>query len=343
MRIGLDTTPLARPYPTGVRRACEGLLGALREFTDLEVVPLAPQAGENERLWRHRRLPYLLEELDLFGLHSMVSAFPCQGPGRRVCTVHELPWRNGTRENAGPGHRFWAQFAVGRADAVLCPTEFVRGQLVQECGAGAEHIFACPWGVEERPLMTVIEQDALLKDLGLEGASFALALGATRPKKNLAGLIRAIADRADAGPHLHLVVTGERTEQLSQDLRLARDLGLGELVHATGHLEDAALDVLNARARFACVLSHSEGFGFPTLEALLRGTPVIVTEDSAQAEVAGSLGILTQLDRTESIVLAIHQALATAPGQSEHLRQHARAFTWARCARRVEEIWGRWS
>ena len=340
MRIGFDITPLSRPYPPGVARACRGLFEALERRAELIVEAHAPRAGENERAWRHLRLPREIARAGLDGFHSPISAFPARGPGRRVSTVHELPWRNGVSENAGPGHRFWAQYGVGRADRVLCPTEFVRAQLVRECG-GATRIVACPWGIE--PEQPGLEQDRqrVLERLGLADIPFALAAGATRPKKNLSGILRALARLTDSpgGDELQLVVTGEASSSLAGDLALAAHLGLRERVHITGKIGEDGLRGLQCGARLPLVLGHSEGFGFPMLEALQAGTPLVVTANSAQAEVAGAAGFPADSRNVESMVAAMHAALRAPAAFGQTARARAEEFRWERSARIVSELW----
>ncbi len=342
MRIAFDTAPLARPYPPGVVRSCRGLVEALEARSDVEVVRFAPGDGEAERTWRHVRLPALAERAGALGVHSPISAFAFRGTGRRVATVHELPWHHGVRENAGLSHRLWARYGVARADAVLCPSERVRADLLAECGGGATRVQACPWGVELAPLPRPDERAELRAALGLEGAHYAVALGATRPKKDLAASVRALCLRSERGlPALALVVTGPATPQLERDRELAGRLGVD--LRPVGELDDARLSPLLAEARLALVLSRSEGFGFPALEALASGTPVVVTAGSAQAEVAGAAGLAADPANAVSVVTAIERALALDGVARAALRERAAAFPWSRCAEQVAELWGQWA
>ena len=342
MRIAFDTAPLARAYPPGVARACRGLVEALEARDDVEVVRLAPGEGESERAWRHLRLPGLAERAGALGVHSPVSAFAFRGPGRRVATVHELPWRHGVRENAGLSHRLWARFGVARADAVLCPSERVRADLLAESGGGATRVHACPWGVDLPPTSEPDERANLREVLGLVGVPYAVALGATRPKKDLAASVRALGLRLERGlPALTLLVTGPTTSQLERDRALAARLGVD--LRPLGVLDDALLAPLLAEARVALVLSRSEGFGFPVLEALAHGTPVVVTGGSAQAEVAGAAGLAADPASAVSVTEAIERALAFEDAQRVALRERAASFPWSRCAAQVAELWERWA
>lgn len=334
MRVAFDTAPLVRPYPPGVVRACRGLVEALKRSGRMEIVELAPADGEGERAWRQRRLPRLAEEAGCAGVHSPVSAFPWFGEGRRVHTVHELPWRHGVRENAGLRHRFWARLGTRRADATLCPTEFVRRDLLTVAPRSAEQVHVCSWGSSEQP------SSGATVDLP---GPFVLALGATRAKKYLAASLRGLSALVSpAETPLQLVVTGEESEESAPDLRLARELGLEERVHRLGHVDEATRQALLRKASALVVFSHSEGFGFPVLEALAAGCPVVVRGGSAAAEVAGSCGVVVEPEDPPAVAAALYAAVAIADQDRDVRRARAAEFSWERCASRVEEVWLQW-
>jgi alpha-1,3-rhamnosyl/mannosyltransferase len=141
------------------------------------------------------------------------------------------------------------------------------------------------------------------------------------------------------GAELQLVVTGEETAQLRQDLGLVARLGLSRFVSTPGVIDEADLPALLRLATAVPVLSRSEGFGLPVLEALASGTPVIVPRDSAQAEVAGEHGLRVRPHLADDVA----EALLAAVERREELRaavpERARELSWARCAAQVEELW----
>ncbi|HEX6885005.1 MAG TPA: hypothetical protein VF530_16640, partial [Planctomycetota bacterium] len=142
MRVGFDVSPLVQPHSRGLARVVAGLVEALERRARLAVVRLAPPAGAGLRRWRQGELPRLAR--GLAGLHSFTSAFALRGPGARVQTIHELPWRHGVAENAGLRHRLWASLAARRATRVVCPSEHVARELGP---AVRRKTRVVPWGV----------------------------------------------------------------------------------------------------------------------------------------------------------------------------------------------------
>jgi len=234
MRIGFDVSVLHRPHPPGVARAARGLVEALERRGALEVVRLAPEPGESPRRFRALGLPRAVREQGLVGLHSFTSAFAARGPGRRVQTIHELPWKHGVAENADLAHRAWVAVGPILADRVLCPTEHVARDLRRRRLPGAHKVRVAPWGVgppfEPEPPPGVIDE-VVLERHRLGSDPFALCPGAVRAKKNLAALLEGVAElRRREGPALQVVVTGDETADLRRDLGLASRLGLSRWV-----------------------------------------------------------------------------------------------------------------
>ncbi len=342
MKVGFDVSPLHRPFPPGVARAARGLVGALERRGKIEVVRLAPDAADDLRAWR-RGLPRAVEERSLAGLHSFTSAFPWRGPGRRVQTIHELPWKHGVAENAGLAHRLWAAFGPMLADAVVCPSEHVARQLRKRVLPGAAKVRVVPWGVgppfAEEPPPDVVDE-VVLERYRLSEDPIALCLGAVRPKKNLAALLHGLAElRKRNGPSLQAVVTGAETAQLRKDLGLASRLGLARWVQTVGTVDEADLPSLLRLASVVPVLSVSEGFGFPALEALACGTPALVARGSAQAEVAGEHGFEVDPADAGSVADGLERALREREELRYVLPERARELSWDACAEKVETLW----
>ena len=346
MRVGFDVSPLTRPSSRGLRRVVLASVQELERRGVLEVVRLAPEPGRNLRLWRARELPRACAGQDLLGIHSFTSAFPCRGPGKRVQTIHELPWRHGVRENAGVRHRLWAALGPLAADRVVTATETTAADLGRRQLWGAAKLRVVPWGVGPEfapdPPPGEIDETRLSR-YRLPEEPLILCLGATRAKKRLGALLAGVAALGEhaslAGSRPHVVVTGPETRDLRRALGDAQKLGLAGRVTTLDEVEEADLAPLLRLAAVVPVLSASEGFGLPVLEALASGTPVLVTAGSAQAEVAGDAGIAVEPTDPDSVAAGLERALTRREALRYTLPERAAAFTWERTAVRLEALW----
>jgi glycosyltransferase involved in cell wall biosynthesis len=352
VRIGVDVSPLHLPHPRGIVRITRGLVGALERRANHDIVRLAPRADDvgargsrrgSLARWRQVDLPRAAADLELAGIHSLLSAFPLRGRGFRVQTIHELPWEHGVRESADFFHRAWAALGPMIADRVITATHHVERDLRARVLPGGSKVRVVPWGVDapftdEPPPGTVDE--VMLGKYRLPGEPLALCLGAVRAKKNLAAVLNGLAElRRRKGPLVQLVVSGGDTRALRRDLGLASRLSLTRFVSTPDEIAEDDLPPLLRLASVVPVLSRSEGFGLPVLEAIACGTPVLVPKDSAQSEVAGPLGIAVEPDDPRSVADGFERALAERESLREPLARRGREFTWDRCAAEVEEIW----
>jgi glycosyltransferase involved in cell wall biosynthesis len=343
MRVGFDTTPLERSHPPGITRPWKRRSRLSSGAASFEVVRLAPPRQGPLRSWRQRVLPKAVREHALTGIHSFVSAFPLFGPGARVQTIHELPWKHGVRENADLAHRLWAGLLSRRADAVVTASERVARELSGALAREGGRIHVIPWGVsaqfrEEPPPGAVDE--LVLTRYPFPGGAFALCPGAVREKKNLAALLAGhAAFRKRGGASVQLVVTGPETSDLRRDLALAQRLGIARFVSTPGTIAEADLPALLRLASFVPVLSRSEGFSLPVLEALACGTPVVVPRGSVQEEIAGEHAIAVDAEDPESVASGIASALERREELRHLLPARAREFTWERTAEGVERVW----
>jgi glycosyltransferase involved in cell wall biosynthesis len=104
-------------------------------------------------------------------------------------------------------------------------------------------------------------------------------------------------------------------------------------------VDEADLPSLYRLSSAVAVLSHSEGFGLPVLEALACGTPVLVPAAGAQAEVAGAAGIEVDARSPGSVADGLERALAERVERRRRGVERARAFGWDAAAEKVEALW----
>lgn len=302
-------------------RVVRECVAALERRGRIDVVRLVPPERGSLLRWRLSELARRASDLD--GIHSFVSAFPILGPGPRVQTIHELPWLYGVSENADLAHRLWNWFGPLRAQAVVTATEFSARDLRSRLLPGRRKVRVIPWGVGEPFGPGPAERLQVL-----------FCPGATRAKK---GLDAVIAGAALLTPRPTIVVTGPPSAELERCTlhALERDV---RLVHRE-HLEEPELVEHYRSALAVALLSYSEGFGLPVLEALACGTPAIVPRASAQAEVAGVAGLRVDPESPESVAGAIERA----EEEREELRanglERAAQFSWERTAAAIEDLW----
>lgn len=222
---------------------------------------------------------------------------------------------------------------VARADRLIAISETARQEAVDMLGVPRERLDRA-WPIPDdvfRPLPA----HSLRKLLVMLGSHlriperYVLTVSHIHHSKNLLTLLAAYAALPPSfRTSLPLVICCHLDPASEHSLRVhAEALGLGDDVVITGHVSDEELCALYNRATMVVHPSRSEGFGFPVLEAMACGAPVVTTTAASLPEVAGDAAILVDPDDAAAFTDAI-RTLAGDAGRREDLRQ--RGFEQAR-------------
>lgn len=177
---------------------------------------------------------------------------------------------------------------------------------------------------------------------------YLLFVGSEHPRKNLPTLLRAFA-RVVADPRcadVRLVKVGSPGDEeapFHEPTRRALDeLRLGDRVLFTGEVPDDDLPAYYSHAECLVLPSRAEGFGFPPLEAMACGAPVVVSTAGALPEVAGGAALLVEPDDVDGLAAALCRVLDD-PSLRGRLREaglrRAAEFTWDRTAAETRRVY----
>lgn len=179
---------------------------------------------------------------------------------------------------------------------------------------------------------------------GLDG-EYLLYVGKLEARKNIVRLIEAFAQvREECGFQGDLVLAGRRFWDLDGIDEATRKYGVQDRVRELGYVPDEDLAPLYSEAAAFVFPSLWEGFGFPVLEAMACGAPVVASAVSSLPEIAGDAAVLVDPTSTESIAQGIAQVIAS-PSTAGTLRERglrrAAEFTWDRTARKTMDAYHR--
>jgi glycosyltransferase involved in cell wall biosynthesis len=279
-------------------------------------------------------------------LHSLASTAPVWGPFRRVTTVHDLIYARFPEAHAGirdKGMRVLVPLAARRSARVIADSESTREDLVRVLGLPHERIDVVPLGLGAARRELAVPEAEIRRRLQLGDRRVVLSLSAKRPHKNLAALIRALAQVAPAARPV-LVLPGYPTAHEVELRKHASTAGVSDDVRFPGWMAEAAIEGLWELADAFVFPSLYEGFGLPVLEAMARGVPVACSNASSLPEVAGDAALLFDPHDEAAIARALKRLLDD-PIEAERLRlaglERAREFTWERTAHLTLESYER--
>jgi len=174
--------------------------------------------------------------------------------------------------------------------------------------------------------------EALRGRLGLPARPLALQIGRAF-YKNIPGVLRVLHRVRQGGIDLRLVRVGRALG--GEDRALAEKLGVATSVVELGAVADEEIPALYNAVDLLLFPSLYEGFGWPPLEAMASGTPVVCSRAGSLDEVVGEAALTADPEDVEA--LAWHVAAVLTDGKmratlvERGLRRAAR-FSWDRTA-----------
>jgi glycosyltransferase involved in cell wall biosynthesis len=177
----------------------------------------------------------------------------------------------------------------------------------------------------------------------LEGESFALVVGDIAPRKNVRMLVDLWDQVATAVPQLRLVVLGRPGPHSEETIARLEQLEARGVARWLRDADDGALRWCYEHATVVLFPTLEEGFGFPLLEAMTFGAPVIASTDPALVEVGAGSDQVVHVPATDPVAWRdeIVRAAARPRGPVAPPVPPASAHTWAEHAETVVALYRR--
>lgn len=339
-RIAVDVTP-AINGSTGIARYVTQLTRALAALPDAPALArvafgraaLAPEAGVRHvgvplrvlaTTWRVARQPRVERFIGpVTSVHASGAVLPAAN-APVVAVVQDLAPIDHPELHPARDVEQLRRFVGGldRVAAVIASSQATADRLARE-GIAAEHITVVPLGRAPLPP----------PGPPLRTAPYVLAVGAPVRRKRFDLLLRAVASLAR--PDLAVVIVGPAGPEDAPLDELAESLRLGERYVRARDVDDTALATWYAHAAAVVAPSVEEGFGFPLVEALGLGTPVVATDLSVFHEVTGDHATFVPVDDEAAIADAIARLLdggIDTSAQVERGAAHVAQYRWDVCA-----------
>jgi glycosyltransferase involved in cell wall biosynthesis len=368
VRVALDATPLLG-LPTGVGVFCHGALRALARRPELEVrayaiswrrrrlieaqLPDGVAAGQRpmparplHAIWARRDGPpleWFIGATDV--VHGTNFLVPPTRRAAAVVSVHDLtplhhPELCDEATLAYPG---LIRRALDRGAWVHVDSAFVGAEVLEAFDADPSRVRVVNPGIPDLPVPTDAEAEAVLGRVLPAGATrYCLSVGTAEPRKDLPGLVRSFGAVADKEADVALVLAGPPGwGEQALDEAIAASTARARIVR-TGWVAPSDLAVLLVRASVLAYPSLYEGFGFPPLQAMRAGVPVVATRAGSLPEVLGDGALLVDAGDHDGLAEAITRCLhddgerhrLIAAGSSRSAR-----YSWQRCGDGLETLY----
>lgn len=239
-------------------------------------------------------------------VHSPSFIMPyIRGSPRHVLTVHDMTSFSHPQCHIALRrsllYRRMVLASLRRTDVVLVPSQATRQAILEflpEIQPDRIHVTVPGIGEEFRPCDSTSVHEVVTR-LRLP-QPYILYVGTLEPRKNLPALVESYRRLVETGAiKEHLVLAGKLGWGYEALLKELHAPALRGKVHLAGYVDQKDLPAVYAGARLFVYPSLHEGFGFPPLEAMACGVPVISTLSSSLVEnLEGAAELVTPNDIT---------------------------------------------
>ena len=354
LKIRLITQP--GTAHTGVGHYAQNLLSAYKksklDFTHEETYSKTPPflitlgtffGFDLQKVFEHYPLRILLPKERITHLTHQAQSIPLlylKKYGTTVVTVHDLiPLV--TKMPYGFFHRLlnWLMFkGITKSDWIIADSEHTKKDIVQHLHYPQERVTVVPLGIEHKKFRCLEKKREKLQ---------ILYVGSEMPRKNISILLKAFFLVKQKIPDAELLKVGKpQWAGAREELKtLADSLSITDSVHFEDYVEDL-VETYNT----ATVLVHPslyEGFGFPVLEAMACGCPVISSNATSLPEIGGDAVLYfdpTKKSSEHTLAKKIISVLQSPQKQKEMREKgilQAKKFTFKKTAEKTIEVYNR--
>jgi glycosyltransferase involved in cell wall biosynthesis len=270
------------------------------------------------------------------------------GPARSVVTCHDLIPLLASRGlipmeiPATVATTFrWRIAQLADARRVIAPSHATRETLERFTRVNPSRIRVVPQGVGPPfgPIPKARERRRCLSELS-ESHPVVLQVSTAVRYKNTPVLLRAIARLRHQIGNIMLVRVGSAL--FPDEQALAVSLGIADTIRFQQAPDDDAMAEWYNAADAVVFPSMWEGFGWPVLEAMACGTPVVASDIPAHVELTGGSAELVPPADDAALAESLYRVLSDrdlANSLRERGRRRASEYTWARVAQATTAVY----
>jgi alpha-1,3-rhamnosyl/mannosyltransferase len=268
-------------------------------------------------------LDWLIRGADVFHATNLLRRPPRRA--KLTATIHDLTcWS--MPEVHTPGNveadRAFGENILPRADGLIAVSENTRQDAIRLLGIAPDRI---------QTIYSGIAESYYNAQPAPRTRPYALYVGTIEPRKNLDTLLDAWALlKPSLRAEFDLLIAGPRG--WSSDLTLER---IQREATYLGYVPEGDLPGLTAAATVFVYPSLYEGFGFPVVQAMAAGAPVITSNNSCLPEIVGDAALLIDPKSPDEIGSVLTRLFESELLQMELRalgRKRAELFRWEKCA-----------
>lgn len=258
-----------------------------------------------------------------------------------ICTIHDLSFYEHPETYSLPRRMIRAlllPYSLKNAQKIVAVSNHTKNDLIRHFPNIEDKIVIIHSGIT--PIETTADGKkiaAVKRKFRIQG-KYILAVGTLEPRKNIVRTIEAFGILTRKIENLSLVLVGNpggAYKNVQSAMTQYADKGT---IIITGYVNQTDLAHLYRGAKAFVYPSLYEGFGFPPLEAMSCGVPVVVSRSASLPEIVGNAGFYVDPYDVGNIAEGIYQVLSDGLLRQNLItlgRERFRKFTWSKTAKKI--------
>lgn len=268
---------------------------------------------------------FLPGNIDLWHITNQDSDyFPFIKSGIKLLTIHDLNFLYQNNKSRIKRRLFKLRKKIDQSHHISTISNFVKNELISMYRVPEERISVIYNGLN-------IQNIENLTPPAFDTGRFLFTIGQVVEKKNFHTLVEMMAFL----PQLNLIISGQNENSYARKIeQLISKHQLQNRVHLTGPVSDSTKHWLYAHCDAFVFPSLAEGFGFPPIEAMRAGKPVVLSRATSLPEVAGIHGYYWDNFEAEHMAQVVEFAIRDYQKKNKQQAavQHALGFNWDNAA-----------
>ena len=303
--------------------------------------------------WWLLTLPKILREYNPAVFHALdsVSIPPFKKTPSLILTLHDIiPITNPEfcRYRDAIAAQLLIRHAIKKADKIISVSDYTTEQILARFPHVQSRLTTIYEGIDHNRFTPAPNRQELAQKLShryeLFSPHFLLCVTTLNPRRNLVRLIRSFSEYINSfnDSDACLVIAGCRGWKDNEVFQTITQLNLETRVHFLQDVSDNDIVQLNQSALAAINVSLLEGFGFPVLEAMACGTPVICSSTTSLGEISGDAALRIDPTNQASIVEAIYKIIQNRGIRENFSKQgleRSKDFTWENAAKSTFKVY----
>ena len=306
------------------------------------------------------KLPMIFKSQNLDLLHVPHFNVPIFYRGRFIITIHDLIHHQFSESSVTtkslpifkikrPAYRFVINQAVGKAKAIITPSQSVKNEIVQKFGIDSPKVIVTYEAAEEEYFKesqkSKVKSQRLLEKYKIN-SPFIIYVGNAYPHKNLENLLKAFKiltrNQELETRNLKLILVCPRDVFWKRLQEGIKEEDVEDQVALTGYIPARDLASTFRQAKAYVFPSFAEGFGIPGLNAMAAGLPVVCSNIPTLKEVYDNAALYFDPNDPQDIAEKINQIVSDSKirsGLIDSGLQQVKKYSWHQMVQETLDVY----